>query len=125
MFSLLAAFAHVNVRSYAFVSLTDQSSLSLSLSLSLSFSLSLLLSFCVYFQHGNYVPNLTIVPVTAMNEVTELLAIADKNRSTASTNMNEHSSRSHLMLSVYVSSRNRLSGAATWGKLHLVDLAGR
>jgi hypothetical protein len=123
MFSLLAAFAHVNVRSYAFVSLTDQSSLSLSLSL--SFSLSLLLSFCVYFQHGNYVPNLTIVPVTAMNEVTELLAIADKNRSTASTNMNEHSSRSHLMLSVYVSSRNRLSGAATWGKLHLVDLAGR
>ncbi len=38
--------------------------------------------------------------------------------------MNEHSSRSHLMLSVVVESANRISGGTTWGKLHLVDLAG-
>jgi kinesin family protein C2/C3 len=75
-------------------------------------------------EHGNYVPNLTIVPVTHMDQVLDLLALADRNRSTASTNMNEHSSRSHLMLSVVVESTNRISGVTTWGKLHLVDLAG-
>lgn len=73
---------------------------------------------------GNYVPGLTWVPVTSMAEVLELLALADQNRSTASTNMNEHSSRSHLLLSVQVESVNVLSGQRTWGKLHLVDLAG-
>jgi kinesin family protein C2/C3 len=50
-------------------------------------------------------------------QVLELLAFADKNRSTASTNMNEHSSRSHLMLSVVVRSANTISGATTWGKV--------
>lgn len=34
-------------------------------------------------EHGNYVPNLTVVPVTEMKEVIELLNLADKNRSTA------------------------------------------
>mmetsp|Transcript_15857 Transcript_15857/g.36785 ORF Transcript_15857/g.36785 Transcript_15857/m.36785 type:complete len:273 (+) Transcript_15857:578-1396(+) len=75
-------------------------------------------------EHGNYVPGLTVVPVTHMEQVGELLEVADRNRSTASTNMNEHSSRSHLMLSVHVRSVNRVSGAGTRGKLHLVDLAG-
>jgi kinesin family member C2/C3 len=58
--------------------------------------------------HGNYVPNLTIVPVTKMDQVVELLTFADRNRSKASTNMNEHSSRSHLMLSVNVESTNKV-----------------
>lgn len=74
--------------------------------------------------HGNYVPNLTVVPVTEIDQVLELLSFADRNRSTASTNMNEHSSRSHLMLSVNVESTNKVSGVSTRGKLHLVDLAG-
>mmetsp|Transcript_9385 Transcript_9385/g.11317 ORF Transcript_9385/g.11317 Transcript_9385/m.11317 type:complete len:841 (+) Transcript_9385:48-2570(+) len=74
--------------------------------------------------HGNYVPNLTVVPVTHIDQVLELLTFADRNRSKASTNMNEHSSRSHLMLSVNVESTNKASGVSTWGKLHLVDLAG-
>ena len=50
--------------------------------------------------------------------------LADQNRSVTATNMNEHSSRSHLMLNVTVESTNRVSGQVTWGKLHLVDLAG-
>ena len=54
----------------------------------------------------------------------ELLSLADQNRSVTATNMNEHSSRSHLMLNVTVESTNRVSGQTTWGKLHLVDLAG-
>ena len=42
----------------------------------------------------------------------------------ACTNMNEHSSRSHMMLTVYLQSENRVTGAVTHGKLNLVDLAG-
>ena len=38
--------------------------------------------------------------------------------------MNEHSSRSHCMLSVYVDCKNKSSDAHVKGKLHLVDLAG-
>ena len=47
-----------------------------------------------------------------------------RNRTTFATNMNEHSSRSHCMLSVYVSGTNRVTGQVARGKLHLVDLAG-
>jgi Kinesin motor domain len=44
--------------------------------------------------------------------------------STAMTNMNEHSSRSHMMLTVTVISENKVTGVVTRGKLNLVDLAG-
>ncbi|GMH52507.1 hypothetical protein TrST_g5623 [Triparma strigata] len=74
--------------------------------------------------HGNYVPDLTMVNVDSLDEVIELLALADLNRSTAKTNMNEHSSRSHLILSCYIVSTNKHSGEVSRGKLHLIDLAG-
>jgi len=74
--------------------------------------------------HGNYVPDLTMVNVDSLDEVIELLALADTNRSTAKTNMNEHSSRSHLILSCYIHSTNKHSGEVSRGKLHLIDLAG-
>jgi hypothetical protein len=60
--------------------------------------------------HGNYVPDLTMVNVDSLDEVIELLGLADQNRSTAKTNMNEHSSRSHLILSCYIVSTNKHSG---------------
>jgi kinesin family member C2/C3 len=53
-------------------------------------------------ERGNYVPDLTTVQVHSMAEVLQLLALGDANRSSACTNMNEHSSRSHLMLTVQV-----------------------
>ena len=52
------------------------------------------------------------------------MKVAEKHRSQQATNMNEHSSRSHMMLSVTVASHNKLTGFQTRGKLHLVDLAG-
>ena len=73
---------------------------------------------------GNCVPGLTIVRVNSLQDVEQLLGIADKFRTSASTNMNEHSSRSHMMLTVYVQSENRHNGAVSRGKLNLVDLAG-
>lgn len=66
-------------------------------------------------ERGNHVPNLTMVDVTTMDEVMQLLALADTNRSTAATNMNEHSSRSHLMLSINVESVNIVSGVSSYG----------
>ena len=38
--------------------------------------------------------------------------------------MNEHSSRSHMMLTVSLTSENMASGVVLRGKLNLVDLAG-
>ncbi|KAK3251889.1 kinesin-like protein [Cymbomonas tetramitiformis] len=49
---------------------------------------------------------------------------ATSRRATFATNMNEHSSRSHYLLSVNVQTINNLTGAVYLGKLHLVDLAG-
>lgn len=49
---------------------------------------------------------------------------ADRHRSVSGTNMNEHSSRSHLLVSVYITSKNLITNAVSRGKLHMVDLAG-
>ena len=51
-------------------------------------------------------PGLTVTPVTNLAEVTSLFALGDKNRSQTATNMNEHSSRSHMMLNISISSEN-------------------
>ena len=74
--------------------------------------------------HGNYVPDLTMVNVDSLEEVIELLSLADMNRSTAKTNMNEHSSRSHLILSCYIVSTNKHSGEVSRGKVRAPDERG-
>ena len=73
---------------------------------------------------GTYVPNLIEEEVKCVEDVHKLVARAKRGRSTYATNMNEHSSRSHSMLSVRVSTKSRWTGASTRGVLHLVDLAG-
>lgn len=44
---------------------------------------------------GMYVPDLTNVAVQSPEDVIKVIALGGKNRATSSTNMNEHSSRSH------------------------------
>jgi len=73
---------------------------------------------------GNYVQDLALFPVASYDEVIEIWGKARSNRTTFSNNVNEHSSRSHLVLSVYVRGENRNTGVGSYGKLHLVDLAG-
>jgi hypothetical protein len=74
---------------------------------------------------GIYVPGLRQVAVSSLNDVMKIFAEGSRNRSTASTNINEHSSRSHLIMSVIVTSSSASSSANQLvGKLHLVDLAG-
>ena len=53
-----------------------------------------------------------------------LLQLASGNRNTANNNVNTHSSRSHLVLSVKVTGVNKSNGTKVTGKLNLIDRAG-
>ena len=54
----------------------------------------------------------------------EVLAGALAARATAATGMNAHSSRSHLLVTVYVEQRDAAGAVAASSKLQLIDLAG-
>jgi len=69
------------------------------------------------------VPGLTWRPVTSIDEVKQILVEGSRNRATASTALNAHSSRSHALLSVRVSAKTP-DGRTTTSNIHLVDLAG-
>ncbi|GMI10527.1 hypothetical protein TrLO_g11170 [Triparma laevis f. longispina] len=71
-----------------------------------------------------FVEGLTECEVESTDDVEELMQLASSNRSTASNNVNEHSSRSHLVLSVKVGGTNKSNGTVINGKLNLIDLAG-
>ena len=75
-------------------------------------------------KNGNYVPGLTTRSVSSPDEVLDIMRRGYKTRTTFATNSNEHSSRSHCMLSVYVVASNKVTDMVARGKLHLVDLAG-
>eukprot|EP01041_Mallomonas_annulata_P007974 gene7974-16322_t len=57
-------------------------------------------------------------------EVMKIVAFGSSRRTTASTNMNSESSRSHLICVLVVRLTNRRTKTTTIGKLTLVDLAG-
>ena len=75
-------------------------------------------------EHGNYVPGLTRVTVTSSDEVLRHMRRGYQTRTTFATSSNEHSSRSHCMLSVHVTASNKHTNMVARGTLHLVDLAG-
>jgi len=57
-------------------------------------------------------------------DLERLLETAARARSTASTQCNAHSSRSHYVFRLSISGSNQTSGHASIGELNLVDLAG-
>ncbi|XP_038070425.1 kinesin-like protein KIFC3 isoform X2 [Patiria miniata] len=73
---------------------------------------------------GLYVPGLCEVEVDCVDDVNEVFRRGKRNRATATTDMNEHSSRSHALLCVKIVGSNKTSGKRVMGKLNLVDLAG-
>ncbi|KAL8594301.1 hypothetical protein ACOMHN_001003 [Nucella lapillus] len=73
---------------------------------------------------GYHVPGLLTKVVTSLQEVNQVFAEGRRNRATATTNMNEHSSRSHCLLCVTVTGVNRTTNSRSFGRLNLVDLAG-
>jgi hypothetical protein len=51
-------------------------------------------------------------------------SLLSKNRSQAATDCNLHSSRSHLIMQITCESHDTVSNLTSYGKLHLIDLAG-
>jgi hypothetical protein len=70
------------------------------------------------------VPGLTKVPVADAGAIDVLLQQAEKRRAVACTNMNERSSRSHQVFSLYIRGVHEGKGIAVSGCLNLCDLAG-
>ncbi|ELU16829.1 hypothetical protein CAPTEDRAFT_154418 [Capitella teleta] len=71
-----------------------------------------------------HVPGLTQIQVNCLEDVNRTFTTGLENRVTASTRMNELSSRSHALLCVEVHGVNTMTSVKTFGKLNLVDLAG-
>ena len=70
------------------------------------------------------IPGLTRCVIGSQSDVSSLMTKAAKNRASASTNMNEHSSRSHSVFTLYLTASNPLSKQSLSGSLNLCDLAG-
>lgn len=62
--------------------------------------------------------------VTSLEEVEELVLLGGQNRTVGNNNVNEHSSRSHLVLQVHITSTHGATGHVQDGRLNLIDLAG-
>ena len=75
---------------------------------------------------GPYVENLSQHPVSDYSEIQALLAQGNHHRTTASTNMNDTSSRSHAIFTITFVQAGFLNDmpSETVSKIHLVDLAG-
>ena len=66
----------------------------------------------------------TASQVTSVEAALDLMEDGLKGRATASTNLNEHSSRSHSIFTIYVETLDSKSGSVKQAQLNLVDLAG-
>lgn len=67
---------------------------------------------------------MTTRQVEALEEVEELIVLGGRNRTVGNNNVNVHSSRSHLVLQVHITSTESATGHVQHGKLNLIDLAG-
>ncbi|KAL4470856.1 hypothetical protein ABPG72_016402 [Tetrahymena utriculariae] len=74
--------------------------------------------------HGVYIQDVTEKYVTSETEVFSIIDQGNQSRSVAYTNMNEGSSRSHMLFIMTVYQNNLQDLSAKSGKLFLVDLAG-
>ena len=73
---------------------------------------------------GMYVRDLVSKAVNSASVAAKHVSRGNANRAVGVTNLNEQSSRSHMILSLIVLTKNTLTGARHVGKLSLVDLAG-
>ncbi|KAM9050836.1 kinesin-like protein KIFC2 isoform 1-T1 [Megaptera novaeangliae] len=73
---------------------------------------------------GIQVAGLTHWDVPNLESLHQMLNLGRSNRATAATAMNQHSSRSHALVTLTLRTASPSSGPGTAGTLHLVDLAG-
>ncbi|RHY95360.1 hypothetical protein DYB35_007694, partial [Aphanomyces astaci] len=75
--------------------------------------------------NGAFVDNLMEVEVHSTADVADLMALGHSHRSVGAHDVNEHSSRSHLVLSITITTSQKTDPSKkTTSKLHLIDLAG-
>ncbi|XP_042508441.1 kinesin-like protein KIN-14I isoform X2 [Macadamia integrifolia] len=70
------------------------------------------------------VENVTVVPISTFEDLRSIILRGSEQRHTSGTQMNEESSRSHLILSIVIESTNLQTQSFARGKLSFVDLAG-
>ena len=77
-------------------------------------------------QKGVFVKDLSQGIVKSIPEIEKYMLFGTNNRKTASTNMNQDSSRSHSIFTIYIETLEEIEGEQRIkaGKLNLVDLAG-
>lgn len=75
-------------------------------------------------QGGIQVAGLTYWDVPNLETLHQMLSLGRSNRATAATAMNQHSSRSHALVTLTLRAACPPRGSGTAGTLHLVDLAG-
>jgi kinesin family protein 5 len=73
---------------------------------------------------GVYIEDVTESYVSEEKDVYDLMRLGNSNRAISATNMNEGSSRSHLIFMMSIHQNNLHEMSAKTGKLFLVDLAG-
>lgn len=73
-------------------------------------------------QNNVIIPDLIPVEVSNICELEKVIKLASKLRQTSSTNFNERSSRSHLIITYYL--KIHAGDIITKSKLHIIDLAG-
>ncbi|XP_011299424.1 kinesin-like protein KIF18A [Fopius arisanus] len=73
---------------------------------------------------GVIVANLKIISISSADELLQLLARGNKNRTQHPTDANQESSRSHAVFQVYVNMASKLDGQVKQVKLSMIDLAG-
>lgn len=73
-----------------------------------------------------FVKNLSTLVVKSADEIFKIMEKGSKNRTTAYTDMNADSSRSHSLFIIQIESEETVNGEQAFkaGKLNLVDLAG-
>ncbi|XP_059435497.1 kinesin-like protein KIN-14E isoform X1 [Corylus avellana] len=71
-----------------------------------------------------HVENVTVVSISTFEELLSIIQSGFEQRHTSGTQMNEESSRSHLILSIVIESTNLQTRSVVRGKLSFVDLAG-
>ncbi|KAF3327625.1 kinesin-like calmodulin-binding protein [Carex littledalei] len=70
------------------------------------------------------IENVTIIDISSFDELKSIIARGSLQRHTAGTQLNDESSRSHLILSIVIESTDLQTQSHGRGKLSFVDLAG-
>jgi hypothetical protein len=73
---------------------------------------------------GPFVENLTYIPIESYETMQQMMLNGSQQRKTASTNLNDNSSRAHSMLTLYMKQNQEGTNYVFQNKLCFVDLAG-